>query len=43
MVWKISKKKEVTQKEIEQTAIYGLVIIIGLSILAWGIEHIRIV
>ena len=41
MVWRISKKKKVTQKDIEQTALYGLVIIIGLSILAWGIEHLK--
>ena len=41
MVWRISKKKEVTQKDIEQTAIYGLVLIIGLGILAWAIEHLK--
>jgi hypothetical protein len=41
MVWRISKKKEVTQKDIEQTALYGLVIIVGLGILAWAIEHLK--
>ena len=41
MVWKISKKKEVTQKEIQQTALYGLVLILGLGILAWAIEHLK--
>ena len=41
MVWRISKKKEVTQKDIEQTALYGLVLIVGLGILAWGIEHLK--
>jgi hypothetical protein len=41
MVWRISKKKEVTQKDIEQTAIYGLVLIVGLGILAWAIEHLK--
>ena len=41
MVWRISKKKEVTQKDIEQTAIYGLVLILGLGILAWAIEHLK--
>ena len=41
MVWKISKKKEVTQKDIEQTALYGLVLILGLGILAWAIEHLK--
>ena len=41
MVWRISKKKEVTQKDIEQTALYGLVLILGLGILAWAIEHLQ--
>ena len=41
MVWRISKKKEVTQKDIEQTAIYGLVLILGLGILAWSIQHLQ--
>ena len=41
MVWRISKKKEVTQKDIEQTALYGLVLIIGLGILAWGTQHLQ--
>ena len=41
MVWKISKKKEVTQKDIEQTALYGLILIIGLGILSWGIQHLQ--
>ena len=41
MVWKISKKKEVTEEEIQQTALYGLVLIIGLSILSWAIEHLQ--
>ena len=41
MVWRISKKKEVTQKDIEQTALYGLVIILGLGILAWAIQHLQ--
>ena len=41
MVWRISKKKKVTQKDIEQTAIYGLVLIVGLGILAWAIQHLQ--
>ena len=41
MVWRISKKKEVTQKDIEQTALYGLVLIVGLGILAWAIELLK--
>jgi hypothetical protein len=43
MVWRISKKNEVSQKDTQQTAIIGVVIIIGLSILAWAIQHIQIV
>jgi hypothetical protein len=41
MVWRISKKKEVTQKDIEQTAIYGLVLILGLGIRTLKIHRIR--
>ena len=41
MVWRISKKKEVTQKDIEQTAMIGLAVIIGLGIIAWGIQHLQ--
>ena len=43
MVWRISKKNEVSQKDTQQTAIIGVVIIIGLSIFAWAIQHIQIV
>jgi|TARA_R110002167_G_scaffold271504_3_gene478047 hypothetical protein len=41
MVWRISKKKEVTQKDIEQTALYGLILILGLGILAWATQHLQ--
>jgi hypothetical protein len=41
MVWRISKKNEVSEKDTQQTAIIGLVIIIGLSILAWSIQHLQ--
>ena len=41
MVWRISKKKEVTQKDIEQTALYGLILIVGLGILAWAVQHLQ--
>ena len=41
MVWRISKKKEVPQKDIEQTAMIGLAVIIGLGIIAWGIQHLQ--
>ena len=43
MVWKISKKEEVNPKDYQKTALVGLSIIVGLSILAWAIEHIRII
>ena len=41
MVWRISKKKEVTQEDTQQTALIGVVIIIGLGILAWSIQHLQ--
>jgi hypothetical protein len=42
MVWRISK--QVTKKEItdtQKTALYGLIIIVPLGLLAWGIEHLQ--
>ena len=44
MVWRISK--EITKKQVtdtQKTAFYGLVMIVPLGLLAWAIEHIRIV
>ncbi len=44
MVWRISK--EITKKDItdtQKTALYGLIIIVPLGLLAWALEHIRIV
>ena len=44
MVWRISKER--TDKEIsdtQKTAYYGLLLIVPLGLLAWAIEHIRIV
>ena len=43
MVWKISNKEKVDPKDYQKTALVGLSIIVGLSILAWAIEHISIV
>ena len=43
MVWKISNKEKVDPKDYQKTAIVGLGIIVGLSILTWAIEHIRII
>ena len=43
MVWKISNKEKVDPKDYQKTAVVGLILIVGLSILAWAIEHIRIV
>jgi len=40
MVWRISKK-EVSEKDTQQTALIGVVIVVGLGILAWGIQHLQ--
>jgi len=40
MVWRISKK-EVSEEDTQQTALIGVVIIIGLGILAWSIQHLQ--
>ena len=42
MVWRIST--EITKKEVsdtQKTALYGLIIIVPLGLLAWGIEHLQ--
>ena len=42
MVWRISK--EITKKDItdtQKTALYGLVLIDPLALLAWAIEHLQ--
>ena len=44
MVWRISK--EITKKDItdtQKTALYGLIIIVPLGLLAWALEHIRFI
>ena len=41
MVWRISKKEEVNLKYTQTTALIGVVIIIGLGILAWGTQHLQ--
>ena len=41
MVWKKIPKKEVSQKDIQQTALYGLYLIVGLGVLAWLLEHFQ--
>jgi len=44
MVWRISK--EITKKEVtdtQKTALYGLIIIVPLGLLAWALEHIRFI
>jgi hypothetical protein len=41
MVWRISKKNEVSEEDTQQTAVIGVVIIIGLGILAWGTQHLQ--
>ena len=42
MVWRISK--EITKKQVsdtQKTALYGLVMIVPLGLLAWAIEHLQ--
>ena len=39
MVWKKIPKTEATQKEIQQGALYGLYLIVGLGVLAWLTQH----
>ena len=42
MVWRISK--EITKKDItdtQKTALYGLIMIVPLGLLAWAIEHLQ--
>ena len=41
MVWKKIPKSKVSQKEIQQGAIYGLYIIVGLGVLAWLVQHFQ--
>ena len=44
MVWRISKEsseKEIT--DLQKTGLYGTCIILTLALLAWALEHIRIV
>ena len=41
MVWKKIPKSEVSQKDIQKSAIYGLYFIVGLGVLAWLIQHFQ--
>jgi len=43
MVWRISNKKEnsPSKEDIQSTAMIGLAVIIGLGIIAWGIQHLQ--
>ena len=41
MVWKKIPKKEVSQKDIQKSAIYGLYIIVGLGVLAWLTQYFQ--
>ena len=41
MVWKKIPKSKISDKEIQQSAIYGLYIIVGLGVLAWFIQHFQ--
>ena len=39
MVWKKIEKSKISEKEIQQGALYGLYLIVGLGILAWLTQH----
>ena len=41
MVWRKIPKAVVTKKEYQQSAIYGLYIIVALGVLAWLIQHFK--
>ena len=41
MVWRKLPKAVVTKKEYQQSALYGLYIIVGLGLLAWLIELVK--
>ena len=41
MVWRRLPKAVVTKKEYQQSALYGLYIIVGLGLLAWLIELVK--
>ena len=41
MVWKKIEKSKISEKEIQQGALYGLYLIIILGILAWFIQHFQ--
>jgi hypothetical protein len=41
MVWKKIPKSKVSEKDIQQGAIYGLYIIVGLGVLAWLVQHFQ--
>ena len=41
MVWKTIKELPVSKKERQIAALYGIYIILGLSVLAWIIRHFQ--
>ena len=41
MVWNKIPKSKVSEKEIQQGALYGLYLIIGLGVLAWFVQHFQ--
>jgi hypothetical protein len=41
MVWKKIPKSKISEKEIQQGALYGLYLIVGLGVLAWFIQHFK--
>ena len=44
MVWRISKESsEKERTDLQKTGLYGLLFIVPMGLIAWAIEHIRIV
>ncbi len=42
MVWRISEKStEEERTDLQKTGLYGLLIVVPLGLLAWGIEHLQ--
>ena len=42
MVWRISDKStEKERTDLQKTGLYGLLFIVPLGVIAWGIEHLQ--
>ena len=43
MVWKKIPETKISKKDTQQTALYGLYLIVGLGVLAWAVEHLQFI